>query len=685
MTLLDKIRTRLFPQPEPKPLLSDMLDLQRIIKSNNAINNPWDSITPVPIENRHYVDVTKDTEALRRAIHTISAYYNTLGVYREDFNKEDSDRLSRNAHYAMCEKAMLDYISTVEFEVRDDKGKGQLVKKPMEFLDAPNPQSDFQDLLKPAVRDTIRYDAGVWVKSFNRAGFLTEIKSYLGTEFWKEMDRAKMHGGLPGQMTDWQSFWSHGYTKRYWQRARIGLFVPYHPEEITYFMMYPRSDGIYGTDFLKTLRFQIQYLIDSTRAAGKTFDNGIVPSLVWSHPDVFSREQLTQKMAEIEASNKGSYNFGGVLHTVASEEVKTISSTLVDMQWLEGQKYVAALIWGMWGFSSSEFIDSDTNRANAYVSRNITKSRMLRPILKYVERKINREVLPYMKGYKKDWNFKFVSDTDLSEELQMAQINATKSSAVSSYVNMGLKPSLAMKLAHVGDDLTTAEREHLDKLDIQDEEFNSGMPLKTDGTPNNTDSHKYMPVDLNQGRYNRSDGSSSANPDYSDAPDETDRDRYETRDLKKGKKVYIRDPNTAPKGANVQRGDRGGYYYIKEEDQERNRKDQPERKRGRKRDDEKNGRGRGSGMNDDPTGVPTSPEDGKANGEQDKKFHLSGEGVSIVVFDKHGKVVAYAINTDETEKMVELLVRNTKTHDYMGYLESAVKVAEQKGLKLEVN
>ncbi len=668
--------------PNTKSLNQSIEELNLVKASfGDGVTSPWDALTPVPIENRHYVDITKDTEGLRRAIHTLSAYYNTLGIYRSDFNKEDSDRLARNAHYAMCEKAMLDYVSTVEFEVRDQKGKGDLVDKPMDFLNAPNPQSDFQDLLKPVVRDTIRYDAGVWVKTMNRKGHLVEVKPYLGTEFWKEIDRATVTGGLPGQMKDWQSYWSHGYVKRYWQRARIGLFIPYHPEEICYFMMYPRSDGIYGFDFLKTLRYQIQFLIDSTRAAGKTFYNGIVPSLVWSHPDIINRHQLTEKMKETELMNRGSYKFGSTLHTVANEDVKTISNTLVDMQWLEGQKYVAALIWGMWGFSSSEFIDSDTNRAEAYVSRNITKSRMLRPILKYFERKINTEVLPYLKGYKKDWHFRFVSDTDLSEELQMAQINATKASTVSTYASLGVPVSLAIKIARAGDDLTTAERESLDSYGIGAMDVD-GTPLKADGTPSG-DNNKYMPVDLQQGRYNRADGSSTANPDYSKEPDHTEQERSETKEMMKAGRVYISDPSKAPKNARVARGDRGGYYYIRDDSEQTRRKDESAEPRQSRRDDKK----KRAREVDEPMSIKNPLPEGeevKENAEF-RRFHLFDDSgnVSVIVYEQYGRISAYTFDTGGSQQIVSQLVENAPSQDYNGYLASAKALSKEHKLNLE--
>jgi hypothetical protein len=143
-------------------------DLLLKASTNQAVSH-YDS-TDIYIENKENADVT-DTETIRRAIHTISNYYNTLGVWRDDFDKVSNDRLSRNSYYAMCEKALMDYMGSIEYKVVDSNGES--VEKATDFLESPNPQESFDVLLKMAIKDLIRYDAAVWVKSFNKGGYLT--------------------------------------------------------------------------------------------------------------------------------------------------------------------------------------------------------------------------------------------------------------------------------------------------------------------------------------------------------------------------------------------------------------------------------------------------------------------------------------------------------------------------------
>lgn len=522
------------------PMLS-MLALNSSIKQERS---RYEDIEPVGMRD---ID---DTESLRRAIHAINNYYNVLGIYREDFDRAECDRLARNAYYALCEKATLDYLSTMEYEVVDKKG--DQVDKAMDFLDRPNPQESFPQILKMVGRDLTRYDQAIIVKTFNRAGYMTEMKAYLGPEFWVETDRVLMD--MTGQYgVNFQGFWTHGYIKRWWQRSVMGVYIPFHPEEVCRFMMYPRSDGIYGTDFLKFLKHQIQYLIDSTRAAGKTFENGIVPSLVWEHPDIMTFQQLHQRITEAKGNNQGSYKFGDILHLVNNEKVSTVSNTLIDMQWLEGQKFVAQLIWAMWGFSASEFIEGDVNRATAYVKRSVTKTRMLQPLLRHIEQKINSEILPYLKGYKKDWKFRFANDLDLDDELKRAQINATKATTFTTYRGLGLKPSIAMKLSEVGDDLDTDLVEEIDEI-VEAQDL---LSLSVAGLPEGSD--------VEQHRYGAgSESYVQVNPsDYGMGGEQTEQrmGEKEEKQFKKGKK-YITDPSQAPKGAKISRGARGGLYYY---------------------------------------------------------------------------------------------------------------------------
>ena len=405
----------------------------------------------IPIQNERGYD---DDESLRRAISTVSNLYNVIGMPRPNFNRRDNDSLALNAYWALAEKSIMDYISTLSWSI--DNKKGEPVEDEIDWLKSPNPQDNFSDIIKASLPDLMRYDAGVWVKSFNKRGYLTELKSYYGPEFWKEIDRLPIRA-LAGPNQPVAGIWSHGYIVRYWQRSRPGVYISFKPDEICYLSMYKRSDTVYGFDFIQTLKWQIQYLIDSTRAAGRTFANGVVPSIVWAHPQVHDIKALTQRITEVRQGNQGPSRFGSILHTVGEEKVDTLAHTLHDMEWLDGQRFIAQLVWAMWGFQPQEFAGEGVNRATAYISRNITKSKILYPIMRYLEEVINREVLPYREGYEKDMKFYFMKQVDLDDELKQVEIKMNIANAASIYRGMGLTIESAIVLAGGGDNVKSIE------------------------------------------------------------------------------------------------------------------------------------------------------------------------------------------------------------------------------------
>jgi len=408
-----------------------------------------------------------------RAIHPISNYYNTLGVARPYFSKAANDVLATTPYYAICEKSICDYTAALEFGVYDRDNKH--VQDLDDFLDYPGNQTSFGDLMKKCLPDITRYDAGALVKTFNRKGKCVELNSFLGTEFWKEIDRVPVGINLGSQPLAKQiGYYSHGHVQRYWQRSRTGVYVSFDPNELAYMSMYPRNDTIYGTDWISSLKAPIQYLIDSTRAAGKTFQNGVVPSLIYKHPQVTDRKQLIQRLADLKQQNQGPLKFGSTLHLVKDEEVETLSHKLHDMEWLEGQKFMAQLVWSMWGFQPQEFVGESANRATAYVSRNITKSKMLYPIMKYLETVFSRDILPYLNGYEKGMRFKFEVEQDLDDTMKVAETKLAQSQAAKTMFEMGIKNKDAARLAGLTTEHDVVDFDEISVMDLNKSQMGEG-------------------------------------------------------------------------------------------------------------------------------------------------------------------------------------------------------------------
>ena len=549
--LASVIKSYLSPTPIPKYDEYDLIKSRSMTPSawntlSDITGNSWYDVGIVNIANMQYGDVN-NTEAERKAISSISNLWNALGVYRKDFDKELCDTLAQNAYYSMCEKAIVDYISLMTWTVTDEDGND--VEEAIEFLNEPNYQDDFVSLVSTMLPNLVRYDAGVWVKSYDKAGYLKELKTYLGTEFWKMLDKPT----VPRPTADGaynNIYISHGYTRMYWQRSRVGVYISFLPEEIVYFMLYPQADGIYGKAHLLDLKYHIQYLIDSTRAAGKTFANGTVPSMVWNHPEIQTRDELVERIEQVDVANKGSYKFGNILHTVSDESVSTLSHKLIDMQWLEGQELFGKMVWAMFGFPASEFIQSDVSRATAYVERNISKSKAIYPIIARIENKINKEVLPYLKGYEKGWKFKYLKNLDIDDQNRIAQIQAIKVNSYANLLKSGMSPKVAIKLTNLADDLTTDEIDSIDKFiasnDIEGEIIEPNEGRYTDPSYNNTQRSEEVEGKL------RSDNNEDQDLD----------ERYESGNTSGSRKIYVKSEADIPEDKVMYIGSKGGKFFY---------------------------------------------------------------------------------------------------------------------------
>lgn len=429
--------------------------------------------TESEIHNDHPVSGTSQ----RKAVATLNAYWGIYGIYREYFYQADNDRLARNPIFAICEKGIMDYLGIVEWEIIDHKE--DQVKKATDFLKRPNPQDTFPTILKQTARDVIRYDAGAWVKTLSTPDssdrqYLLELKAYSGPEFWIEIDRD--WAGIPGEGGQvYVGPYSTGYVKRYWQHSKAGIFIPFEPKEIVYFVCYPRSDSCYGTDFMQELKWYLEYLIDSTKAAGMTFANGIMPGMKYKHPQYSSVTQLIEANKELESANLGPDNFNGIVNLIGEEDIEPLTPTMVDMQWLEGQTWVAKIIWAMFGFSSSEFVGDDVNRATAYVARNITKSRMLSPLLRKFEEMINENVLPDLPGYEPGWKFRFKDVIDLDDELKQTQIDQGRAQVTQTYMQMGVPIEAALTIAGVSEEKIERVKKAMEEAQAAEPGWDQGM------------------------------------------------------------------------------------------------------------------------------------------------------------------------------------------------------------------
>ena len=460
---------------------------------NEYINTRWDWEKYITDDVKTNHEENHKAAQQRRGVAMQSAYYNVFGIPRAGFDQHSIDIIRKNPYYLLMETAFCNYLRSITFDVKD--GHGEHVDYAYDLLKYPNPQQGFWDMIIPCVRDLLAYDAGVIVKTFTRGGWLAELRAYPGPQFWAEIDRTYFDdpdGKLPNLGGAASTFISHGYITRWWQHSSIGLFIPYKPEEICYIMQYPQSESIYGSDIMRYFRYHYRYLMSSTVSAGKIMDNGLVTNLVFKHPDIGTIQTLKQRLDSTKQVNTGADNFGKTLHLIGNEDVTTVSNTLIDMQWLEGQKFIFRIVMNIFGFPASEFSMDENNasRSSAYVARNIMRTRMLATILSLLEDKINREILPYIKGYDRQWQFSFQRSVDLDDLIKETHITNQRASSFSLFVNEGVPAVLALKLAGLGKELTAEERDMLSDQMAAVAEAVGGAQAESEGRYFGTEYHQ---------------------------------------------------------------------------------------------------------------------------------------------------------------------------------------------------
>ena len=694
--------------------------LMKAALSSTQVKDGYDNLNPEL--RRDDVDQLKEYEQFRRAIAPYSTAWNSLGMFRSDFVKNNNDKMCRNAYVAIVEKAFLDYFGALDWDVID-KDTGDREDRAFDFLSQPNPMDSFSDVLIESTRDLFRYDAGAIIKTFNRKKELVELKAYPGTEFWFEIDRVPQIISVPqndtmtSQINPYrevrdqldkpdlmmQGWWSRGLTWRYWQRSQTGVYIPFTPGEVCYLARYKRTDSPYGTDYLKFLSYQIQYLIDSTLAAGKTFQNGLVASMAISHPQVYDIQQIQQRITQMRVDNTGPQAFGRPMHLVNGETVQTLQQHLHDMEWLEGQKFVSQLIWGYFGFTPDEFTGGDSSRATAYVKRNITKSRLLYPMMRYFEDKINREILPHLKGYKSSWRFKFIRELELDDKQKMAQTGAIRMGTLSVALQQGIPIRVALKIA---DD----ERLNVQDIGELEQSRESFLMQQQQSEMGGMGGDEDTMGDGEAGRYGN--GSEMYQPmnfgDYGQGGENTEQRfgnkeevEYQKADpmnfdvqamvpgmtFRKGgflhevtfandkivkAKVYVKSPADVPEGRSYKQGSRGSIYYLTTLKQQT-----PQGKKKRK-----GGGGGGEadeGGDENEHSAPTAPDLQGA----EMQVKVTGNGVGVVAGIINGKLTVKKLGNKETETFIrEVVACGDGGKDPKKFIGCLKTIAKQQDLKI---
>ena len=293
----------------------------------------------------------------------------------------------------------------------DETDYSEDIEKVKTLLMFPNKNKDtFGDLWARYLHDLLEIDAGVIFKGKNGAGELVELYSYDGSRFLYDID-------------------DHGRTQGYYQYSyKFPKNKPlyFKPEEIVYGKLGHNNEYYpYGWSPLQSITQEIEVMIQATRYNKEFFQNNAVP-------DVF----VNIKMEQDELERFKTYwdqQVKGKPHKMAftnAEEidVKPLSISNKDMEWLKGQEWYHHAIFAAYGLSPQEVGYYDgSSRATGESQERITIKNAIKPYLTHIADKINREIVPDIIGHDKV-RFEWFTKDDAAEKIEhdqtMAKLNA---------------------------------------------------------------------------------------------------------------------------------------------------------------------------------------------------------------------------------------------------------------------
>jgi HK97 family phage portal protein len=294
-----------------------------------------------------------------------------------------------------------DVVKTDEEDQTDYSEDIDRIKKLLLF---PNRNGDtFWDVWGPPMRDAMEIDAGVIFKGRNVAGEVVELYTYDGATFLKSPDE-------------------HGILEKYYQYSFRHFGAKpreFKKEDVIYMMMNPSNETFpYGFSPLQSIQQEVELMIQSTRYNKEFFKNNAIPDgIVGIDMD---EDAIPRFQADWEAKFKGKAH-KLMFHNNPNMNFVNLKTTNRDMEWLDGQKWFFHMVFGAYGLSPQEVgFYENSNRATGESQERITIKNAIKPYLKLIEDKINREIIFDLLGHDKI-KFKWFPKDSAQEKIEHQQ------------------------------------------------------------------------------------------------------------------------------------------------------------------------------------------------------------------------------------------------------------------------
>ena len=282
----------------------------------------------------------------------------------------------------MVSNTIIKQVKDTEWKVvskdkEDEIDYSDMINKITDFLNFPNQNGDtFDDIWGAYLKDILEIDAGVIVKARSTKGDLLQLFAHDGMRFLIKMEE-------------------HGLIEGYYQ------YSIRHPSSAPKFFEF--NDIVYGrvtmnTEFfpygwspLQSIQQEVEVLIQSTRYNKEFFKRNAIPDAIISAQ--MESEQMKRAKANWENEIMGKPHKLAWINSPI--ELKQLSVSNKDMEWLEGQKWYHHIVFAAYGLSPQEVgFYEKSSRATGESQERISIKNAIRPYLSHIADKINREIIP---------------------------------------------------------------------------------------------------------------------------------------------------------------------------------------------------------------------------------------------------------------------------------------------------
>ena len=360
--------------------------------------------------------------------------------------------LANSVYVDMCETAIIDEVTSVEWEIvaedsagNEIEGKEKEVDEVKSFFNNPNtnPES-WETVIRMMLPDLLEINSGILVKIFNSFGKMVEIVARNGMAFNKNPDIYGMYTNradliliknimrdasaenqidtpnqlptenrLPGEATELGAFplFPQEITSAV-AREEAAYFqygfntaarpVPFGKREIVWVEKKVRTDDLYGRSAMEVLAKTVQTLIYAVEHNLEYFSDNSIPPGVLGLEGMTSADlkafasQWIQSQRKIDDLGNWKKAFHKLTMVNKKPTFERLGYTNAELELIESQKWWSKLVWAAFGLTATElgFTEDAKGSANQIVQTSVAKKRIIYPILRLIEYYVNTQIIP---------------------------------------------------------------------------------------------------------------------------------------------------------------------------------------------------------------------------------------------------------------------------------------------------